>query len=277
MTAARAWGRSPTTVSGSATPTCGCGSRRTARPRGDEPVWGYAKDLRSRMTQWDQAERLGARRRRRRRPGRGSDDRRRQGRHRHQGRPDRRRRAGRQSRDQRWHRPAHRAAHPADHGLRADRDARRRRQPRPRDHAPLAAGRALGRRDHADHRRLRGAAVGHGADAPGTRGLAGERWASRPAPARKADAPLDALLAPGVTGFKIHEDYGAYPELIDHVLRYADARTSRSASTPTASTSRRSSRTPSPRSAAGRSTPTTSRGPAAATSPTCSGWSASRT
>jgi urease subunit alpha len=39
----------------------------------------------------------------------------------------------------------------------------------------------------------------------------------------EADAPLDALLASGVTGFKIHEDYGAYPELIDHVLRYADA------------------------------------------------------
>src|SRR6185369_9115380 len=27
----------------------------------------------------------------------------------------------------------------------------------------------------------------------------------------------------GAVGFKIHEDYGAYPELIDHVLRYADA------------------------------------------------------
>jgi urease subunit alpha len=39
----------------------------------------------------------------------------------------------------------------------------------------------------------------------------------------EADGPLDALLAAGVTGFKIHEDYGAYPELIDHVLRYADA------------------------------------------------------
>ncbi len=36
------------------------------------------------------------------------------------------------------------------------------------------------------------------------------------------DGPLDALLAAGACGFKIHEDYGAYPELIDHVLRYAD-------------------------------------------------------
>ncbi len=36
------------------------------------------------------------------------------------------------------------------------------------------------------------------------------------------DGPLDALLQAGACGFKIHEDYGAYPELIDHVLRYAD-------------------------------------------------------
>jgi urease subunit alpha len=36
------------------------------------------------------------------------------------------------------------------------------------------------------------------------------------------DASLDALLDAGACGFKIHEDYGAYPELIDHVLRYAD-------------------------------------------------------
>ncbi len=37
------------------------------------------------------------------------------------------------------------------------------------------------------------------------------------------DATLDALLDAGATGFKIHEDYGAYPELIDRVLAYADA------------------------------------------------------
>ena len=37
------------------------------------------------------------------------------------------------------------------------------------------------------------------------------------------DASLDALLDAGACGFKIHEDYGAYPELIDHTLRYADA------------------------------------------------------
>ena len=37
------------------------------------------------------------------------------------------------------------------------------------------------------------------------------------------DGPLDALLEAGAVGFKIHEDYGAYPELIDHALAYADA------------------------------------------------------
>jgi urease subunit alpha len=36
------------------------------------------------------------------------------------------------------------------------------------------------------------------------------------------DDVLDALLEAGAVGFKIHEDYGAHPELIDHVLAYAD-------------------------------------------------------
>lgn len=38
------------------------------------------------------------------------------------------------------------------------------------------------------------------------------------------DGALEALLEAGACGFKIHEDYGAYPELIDHVLRFADDR-----------------------------------------------------
>ncbi len=38
------------------------------------------------------------------------------------------------------------------------------------------------------------------------------------------DGHLDAMVEAGAIGFKIHEDNGAYPELIDHVLRYADAR-----------------------------------------------------
>jgi len=37
------------------------------------------------------------------------------------------------------------------------------------------------------------------------------------------DGPLDALLEAGAVGFKIHEDYGAYPEIIDHTLAYAGA------------------------------------------------------
>jgi urease subunit alpha len=35
------------------------------------------------------------------------------------------------------------------------------------------------------------------------------------------DGPLEALLDAGACGFKIHEDYGAHAELIDHVLRFA--------------------------------------------------------
>ncbi len=34
--------------------------------------------------------------------------------------------------------------------------------------------------------------------------------------------PLDALIDAGAVGFKIHEDYGASPEIVDHTLRYAD-------------------------------------------------------
>ena len=42
--------------------------------------------------------------------------------------------------------------------------------------------------------------------------------------ARSTDpATLDRLLEAGAVGFKIHEDYGASPELIDATLRYADA------------------------------------------------------
>ncbi len=38
------------------------------------------------------------------------------------------------------------------------------------------------------------------------------------------DGHLDALVDAGALGFKIHEDNGAYPELIDHVLGYVEAR-----------------------------------------------------
>jgi urease subunit alpha len=37
------------------------------------------------------------------------------------------------------------------------------------------------------------------------------------------EGPLMELLEAGAVGFKIHEDYGAYPELIDAVLAFADA------------------------------------------------------
>ena len=43
------------------------------------------------------------------------------------------------------------------------------------------------------------------------------------ASARSTDpAALEGLLDAGAVGFKIHEDYGAYPELIDATLRFAD-------------------------------------------------------
>ena len=64
--------------------------------------------------------------------------------------------------------------------------------------------------DGADARRVRGLAAQH--RAPGGRSIRGRRRAG-----------LDALLDAGAVGFKIHEDYGAYPELIDAVLSYADA------------------------------------------------------
>ena len=37
------------------------------------------------------------------------------------------------------------------------------------------------------------------------------------------EAALAPLLEAGAIGFKVHEDYGAYPELIDATLRFADA------------------------------------------------------
>jgi len=39
----------------------------------------------------------------------------------------------------------------------------------------------------------------------------------------EATADFEALLNAGAVGFKIHEDYGAYPELIDATLRFAEA------------------------------------------------------
>ena len=42
-------------------------------------------------------------------------------------------------------------------------------------------------------------------------------------PERPGTGPLEALLEAGAVGFKIHEDYGAYPELIDATLTFADA------------------------------------------------------
>ena len=120
--------------------------------------------------------------------------------------------------------------------------------------------------------------MGDGADAARARGLAAQRRApgQRPLDGRRPTSMRSSR--PGAVGFKIHEDYGADPELIDHDAARSPTRTtSRSRSTPTGSTSPRSSRTRSRRSPAGPSTPITSRGPAAVTCPDLLGWSASRT
>ena len=70
---------------------------------------------------------------------------------------------------------------------------------------------------------LRGAAVGDGADARRPRRLAGQRRTAGRRSRRGRRPRSRPLLDAGACGFKIHEDYGSYPELIDHVLRFADA------------------------------------------------------
>ena len=65
--------------------------------------------------------------------------------------------------------------------------------------------------------------MGDGADAARPRRAGRSTSGCRPGARTEDDGALDALLDAGACGFKIHEDYGAYPELIDHVLRFADA------------------------------------------------------
>ena len=91
---------------------------------GDQALWGYAKNWRSRMTQHDRSDnreraRRGDRLGDRRRPA----PRRREVRPRDQGRPDRRDRAGGQPGHHRRRRPHDRAEHVADPVPRLDRDA----------------------------------------------------------------------------------------------------------------------------------------------------------
>ena len=126
---------------------------------GDQALWGYAKNWRSRMTQHDRATTaseldavigVGDRRR--------PAARRREVRPRDQGRPDRRDRAGREPGHHRRRRPHDRAEHVADPVPRADRDARDRRLARAPAVAAARAGRPVGRRDDPDHRRVRGTA-----------------------------------------------------------------------------------------------------------------------
>ena len=65
--------------------------------------------------------------------------------------------------------------------------------------------------------------MGDGPHARRPRGLAAQRRAPGRRPRRGRRRRSRRCSTPGACGFKIHEDYGAYPELIDHVLRFADA------------------------------------------------------
>ena len=218
-----ATGRPPATGSGSATPTSGCASSATPHDPGDEPLWGYAKNVRSRMAQaepppgrrsstwWSPASSSSTRRSGCVKADIGIKDGRIVG-----------DRPGGQPRHQRRDRPADRAAHRPGHGLRPDRHAGDRRQPRPPDHPGAPARRAVGRHDHADHGRVRGAAPADAPTAHGLRGLAAQRRPPGGRPGRARTAASTPLLEAGAVGFKIHEDYGAYPELIDRTLGLAD-------------------------------------------------------
>ncbi len=104
----------------------------------------------------------------------------------------------------------------ADHGLRADRHARRHRQPRPsrsarrssRPRCPAGSRRSSRPASRSRHGRWPSACSGS---------MAGRSTSGcRPARGSRTTARSEALLDAGACGFKIHEDYGAYPELIDH-------------------------------------------------------------
>ena len=113
-----------------------------------------------------------------------------------------------------------RPAHRADHGLRPDRDAGRGRQPRPLDQPELLPAALSGGVT---------TLITAGFEEPPwamERTLAGARVAGRSTsgcrPCARSEDDGDARrrsLEAGAVGFKIHEDYGAYPELIDATLR----------------------------------------------------------
>ena len=216
--------RRPATGSGSATPTSGSASATTARARGDEPVWGYAKNLRSRIAQWDEA-------------------------------------TGPSELDVVL--AGALVVDPvlgvvkADIGIKDGRIAGvgRAGSPAISDGIDLVIGPhtksfmayglivtpgAIDTHVHTISPELLPPALSAGVTTLITAGfeeppfamertLAGlEGWPlniGMQAGARATeDGHLDALVDAGALGFKIHEDNGAYPELIDHVLRYVEAR-----------------------------------------------------
>ena len=222
--ASPATARRPATGSGSATPTSGSASSEDRQAPGDEPIWGYAQEPstaddpgRARRptrssTSSSPAPSSSTRRSASSRPTSGS---RTAGSSASDGPATRRSATASSCRSGRTRRRSWAYGLIATPGAVDSHVHRSARQ--------LDAGGAVGRRDDADHRRLRGAAVGDGADARGADRAGRSTSGSRRAPDPRTTADFEALLDAGAVGFKIHEDYGAYPELIDATLRFADA------------------------------------------------------
>ena len=169
----------PETASDWETRICGSGSSDDLTEPADQALWGYAKNFRSRMSQHDRATSeseldavIG-----------GAvvvdpTDRRREGRRRHQGRTGRRHRTGGQPRHHRRRRPHDRSRYLADPVPRSDRHTGRDRLARAPAESAAGSRRAVGRRDHVDHGRVRGAGVAH---APHVRGVRAPADEPRPA------------------------------------------------------------------------------------------------
>ena len=214
-----------------------------------------------------------------------------QGRHRHQGRPHRRHRQGRQPRrDGRRHAGHGRRRHHRGHRRRGPDPHRRRHRHAHPLHLPAAGRRGARERHHDVHRRRHRPGDRHERDdlharARGTSscmlqatdelplnfGLTGK--GNTLAPEGLVEQIRAGRRRPQAARGLGHDAGG------DRLLprRRRGARTCRSRSTPTRSTSRASSTTRSPRSRAARSTPTTPRAPAAGTRRTSSASAASRT
>ena len=93
-------------------------------------------------------------------------------------------------------------------------------------HLLVAAARArrpVRRRDDADHRRVRGATGPDGAPPSRRSSTLPVNVGLQPSARTDVAGGLDPAIEAGACGLKIHEDWGAYPEIIDATLRAAEA------------------------------------------------------